>query len=109
MKRWNWLYRTIDGHDLEEIIETLNLAKNIKKPVIVHAHTTKGKGYPIAEGQHEHWHGVGPFDVDSGKFVKKATAKSATAVFADALCELARKHENIVGVTAANAKWNRNW
>ena len=91
----------IDGHDLEEIIETLTLAKNIKKPVIVHAHTTKGKGYPIAEGQHEHWHGVGPFDVDSGKFVKKATAKSATAVFADALCELARKHENIVGVTAA--------
>jgi len=91
----------IDGHDLEEVIETLELAKNLKKPVIVHAHTVKGKGYSIAEGQHEHWHGVGPFDVNSGEFMKKVSAKSATAVFADALLELAKKHENIVGVTAA--------
>ena len=91
----------IDGHNLEEIIETLDLAKNMAKPVIVHARTVKGKGYSIAEGQHEHWHGVGPFNVDDGKFVKKASAKAATAVFADALCDLACKHENVVGVTAA--------
>ena len=91
----------IDGHNMEEIIETLELAKHIGKPVIVHARTVKGKGYPIAEGQHEQWHGVGPFNVDDGKFVKKDSDKSATAVFADALCELARKHENIVGITAA--------
>ncbi len=91
----------IDGHDLEEIIETLEIAADLKKPVIVHAHTIKGKGYSIAEGQHEHWHGVGPFNVDNGKFVKKSTAKSATAIFADALLELARKYENVVGITAA--------
>jgi len=91
----------IDGHDMEEIIETLELAKNIGKPVIVHAKTVKGKGYTIAEGQHEHWHGVGPFNVDNGKFVKKSSDKAATAVFADALCELAKKHDNIVGITAA--------
>jgi 1-deoxy-D-xylulose-5-phosphate synthase len=91
----------IDGHDIEEIIETLQIAKNMKKPVIVHAKTVKGKGYKIAEGHHEHWHGVGPFDVDSGEFVKKSSSKSATAVFSDSLCELASKYENIVGVTAA--------
>ncbi len=91
----------IDGHDIEEIMETLELAKALGKPVIVHAHTVKGKGYPLAEGQHEHWHGVGPFNVDDGKFVKKSADKAATAVFADALCELARKHENVVGITAA--------
>ena len=91
----------IDGHDLEEVIETLDLAKNMNKPVIVHAKTVKGKGYSIAEGQHEHWHGVGPFNIDDGKFVKKTARKSATAVFADALCNLAQKHENVVGVTAA--------
>jgi 1-deoxy-D-xylulose-5-phosphate synthase len=91
----------IDGHNLEEIIETLEIAKAMKKPVIVHARTVKGKGYKFAEGQHERWHGVGPFNVDNGKFVKKNSAKSATAVFADALLELAKKHENIVGVTAA--------
>lgn len=91
----------IDGHDIEEIIETLELAKNIGKPVIVHAKTVKGKGYSIAEGHHEQWHGVGPFNVDNGKFVKKNSNKAATAVFADALLALAKKHDNVVGVTAA--------
>lgn len=91
----------IDGHDIAEIIDTLTLAKDMGKPVIVHARTVKGKGYKIAEGQHEHWHGVGPFNVEDGEFIKKPAPKSATAVFADALNELATKHENVVGVTAA--------
>ncbi len=91
----------IDGHDIEEVIETLQIAKEMGKPVIVHARTVKGKGYKIAEGQHEHWHGVGPFCVESGEFVKKTGAKSATAVFSDALTNLATKYENVVGITAA--------
>jgi len=91
----------IDGHNIEEIIDTLELAKNLGKPVILHAKTVKGKGYPIAEGHHEHWHGVSPFDVETGKFHKKAGAKAATAVFSDALYELACNDEKVVGVTAA--------
>lgn len=91
----------IDGHDIAEIIDTLQIAKAMGKPVIVHARTVKGKGYKIAEGQHEHWHGVGPFNVEDGEFIKKPAPKSATAVFADALNDLATKHENVVGVTAA--------
>jgi len=91
----------IDGHDIEEIIETLELAKNLNKPVILHAKTVKGKGYPIAEGHHEHWHGVSPFDVETGKFHKKAATKDATAVFSDALYDLAKADERVVGVTAA--------
>ncbi len=92
----------IDGHDIEEIISTLQLAKDMNKPVIVHAKTVKGKGFPVAEGKHEHWHGVGPFDINSGEFIKKATtSKSATEVFAQSLLNLAKEHENIVGVTAA--------
>lgn len=91
----------IDGHNIEEVIDTLQIAKDMNKPVIVHARTVKGKGYKIAEGQHEHWHGVGPFNVDNGAFVKKPAPKAATAVFADALIQLACKHENVVGVTAA--------
>ncbi|GGD31301.1 1-deoxy-D-xylulose-5-phosphate synthase [Malaciobacter pacificus] len=91
----------IDGHDLEEVIDTLQIAKDMNKPVIVHARTVKGKGYKVAEGQHEHWHGVGPFNVEDGAFVKKEAPKAATAVFADALINLASKHENVVGVTAA--------
>lgn len=91
----------IDGHNIEEVIETLEIAKNMGKPVIVHAKTVKGKGYEIAEGHHEHWHGVGPFDIQSGEFVKKSSGKSATSVFSDVLLEVARKHKNVVGVTAA--------
>ena len=63
----------IDGHNINEIIETLTLAKELQKPVIVHAKTIKGKGYKIAEGQHEIWHGVGPFDIKSGAFLKNTT------------------------------------
>lgn len=91
----------IDGHDLKEVIETLQIAKAMQKPVIVHAHTIKGKGYKIAEGQHEEWHGVGPFNIEDGEFIKKEAPKSATAVFSDALLNLACKYENVVGVTAA--------
>lgn len=91
----------IDGHDIDEVTQTLELAKAFGKPVIVHARTIKGKGYKVAEGQLEHWHGVGPFDVDSGEFVKKSGAKSATAIYSDALYEVAKKDEKVVGVTAA--------
>lgn len=91
----------IDGHDIEEVIDTLEIAKSMNKPVIVHAKTVKGKGYKVAEGHHEHWHGVGPFDAESGEFMKKAGAKSATAVFSESLYELACNDEKVVGVTAA--------
>jgi len=91
----------IDGHNIEEIINTLQLAKELNKPVIVHARTTKGKGYPIAEGHHEKWHGVAPFDIDTGEPLKKSSTKSATAIFSDKLYQLAQKDEKIVGVTAA--------
>ena len=90
----------IDGHNLEEIIETLKIAKMLKKPVIIHAKTIKGKGYKQAEGYYEHWHGVSPFDLKTGKPLKEPTM-SATKVFSKKLLELASRDEKIVGVTAA--------
>jgi 1-deoxy-D-xylulose-5-phosphate synthase len=91
----------IDGHNIEEIIDTLKLAKELEKPVIVHAKTVKGKGYPIAEGHHEHWHGVGAFDIKTGEFIKKSSEKVATQIFSEKLYQLALKNDKIVGVTAA--------
>lgn len=91
----------VNGHDLKSLIETLEVAKKLKKPVIVHAQTLKGKGYERAEGYYEKWHGVGPFDLKSGQALSKSSKKSATELFSDALLELAKKHENVVGVTAA--------
>ena len=91
----------IDGHNLKSLIETLELAKGMKKPVIVHCQTLKGKGYEIAEGQEEKWHGVSPFDRESGVSAKKSKSKSATQIYTESLMHLAKNNEKIVGVTAA--------
>jgi 1-deoxy-D-xylulose-5-phosphate synthase len=94
----------VDGHDVEELIVAYELSKNLKKPVIIHAQTLKGKGYEIAEGCEVNWHGVGPFDIDSGKSIKSSDGrKSATSLYSDALSKLAKKNKNVVGVTAAMA------
>ena len=90
----------IDGHDMKSLCETFETAKKMKKPVIIHCQTLKGKGYEIAEGQHEKWHGVGPFNVDTGISMKKSS-KSATQIYSDALLDVASKNKKIVGVTAA--------
>ena len=91
----------VDGHDLSSLIETMEIAKNMGKPVIVHAQTLKGKGYELAEGQLEHWHGVSPFDISDGKASKVSKGKAATKIYTEKLLELARKDDKIVGVTAA--------
>lgn len=91
----------IDGHNLKSLIEILQIAKNLGKPVIVHAQTLKGKGYQIAEGKEEKWHGVGPFDLDSGDTSKKSSTKSATQIYSEALFHLAKHNDKIVGATAA--------
>jgi 1-deoxy-D-xylulose-5-phosphate synthase len=91
----------VNGHDLKSLIETLEMAKKMNKPVLIHAQTLKGKGYEIAEGQHEKWHGVGPFDLESGSSNKKSGAKSATQIYTEALMHLAAHDEKVVGATAA--------
>lgn len=91
----------IDGHNLDEIINALEIAKNLKKPVVLHAQTLKGKGYKIAEGQHESWHGVSPFDLNSGLATAKNSSLAPTTVFANTLLRLAKTDSQIVGITAA--------
>jgi 1-deoxy-D-xylulose-5-phosphate synthase len=92
----------VDGHNIEGLIETFEVAKALQKPVIVHAQTVKGKGYEIAEGTKEHWHGVKPFNLETGESPKSAAvAKSATEIFGTTLVELAQQDKKVVGVTAA--------
>ena len=92
----------INGHDLAELITALKRAKALKKPCIIHAQTIKGKGYKKAEGKTAKWHGVGAFDIQTGEALKKTNGKkTATELFCENLLDLALKHENIVGVTAA--------
>jgi 1-deoxy-D-xylulose-5-phosphate synthase len=91
----------VNGHDIKKLVEILTLAKELKKPVVVHAQTIKGKGYKLAEGQEEKWHGVSPFDIKSGEIYKKSSKKNATTMFCENLLKLAKENEKIVGVTAA--------
>jgi 1-deoxy-D-xylulose-5-phosphate synthase len=91
----------IDGHDLKSLIDTFQIAKGMGKPVLVHIQTIKGKGYEIAEGKHEKWHGVSPFDLKSGTASTKSSDKSATQIYADALMVQADRNPKVVGVTAA--------
>ncbi len=92
----------IDGHDLRVVHDTLARALEMGKPVIIHAVTKKGKGYLPAERNPELFHGVGPFDVETGEPVKKPTGvPTYTQVFARALAAEARRDRRIVAVTAA--------
>lgn len=91
----------VDGHNLESLVDIFEKAKNLGKPVIIHTQTLKGKGYDIAEGKEEKWHGVGPFDIKDGHAKKKSSTKSATQIYSEALMHLADKNEKIVGATAA--------
>lgn len=91
----------VNGHNIKDLISAFSVAKSMQKPVIIHVQTIKGKGYEIAEGPKEKWHGVSPFNPQNGKSLKQPSQKNATEIFSELLMELASKHKNVVGVTAA--------
>ena len=95
-------YGPIDGHNLEDLVETLENVSKLKGPVLVHVATRKGRGYPPAESKPSLFHGVGPFDRETGKVLEsKGGEASYTGIFGSTLVELAEKDERIVAVTAA--------
>lgn len=92
----------IPGHDLQQMIEIFKNLKNVEGPVLVHVMTRKGCGYPPAEKEPGKFHGIGRFDLQTGKaYASAATAPSFTAVFGDTLVELAIEDKKIVAITAA--------
>jgi len=93
----------IDGHNLNVLLSVLRNVRDARNgPILVHAVTRKGKGYPPAEASDDKYHGVNRFNVITGAQVKaKSNAPSYTKVFARSLIEAARKDDRIVAVTAA--------
>ncbi|MGB9613560.1 MAG: 1-deoxy-D-xylulose-5-phosphate synthase, partial [Candidatus Margulisiibacteriota bacterium] len=91
----------IDGHNIPLIISTLHHAKEIPGPVLIHVLTKKGKGYPPAEKDPTRYHGIGPFEITSGKPVQKNEKMTYTSVFGKTIVELAKNDSRIVGITAA--------
>ncbi|MFK5926479.1 MAG: 1-deoxy-D-xylulose-5-phosphate synthase [Desulfuromusa sp.] len=96
----------IDGHNIEEMTETLRNVAQIKGPVLLHILTKKGKGYGPAEENPPKFHGIGPFNFETGetKGGKPGGAVTYTKAFGDTLIDLARKDERIVAITAAMAE-----
>ncbi|PLX81126.1 MAG: 1-deoxy-D-xylulose-5-phosphate synthase [Desulfuromonas sp.] len=92
----------LDGHDLDALCETLQKVVKIDGPVLVHVTTKKGKGYLPAEEKPSLFHGVGPFDKETG-VVKggKGGPASYTSVFGTTLCEMADRDDRVVAITAA--------
>lgn len=94
----------VDGHDIEMLETIFRDAKQMNGPVVIHAVTTKGKGYAPAEKHPDLFHGVSPFDISTGKMKKKPdAAPSWTSVFSDELVKLAAEDSDIVAITAAMA------
>ena len=91
----------IEGHDSATLIDTLESVKDLKGPTLIHVITKKGKGYKAAEENAGMWHGASPFDIEKGEFHKKTAHPNYTNVFAQALIDLAKTDEKIIGITAA--------
>ena len=90
----------IDGHDVRMIIKHLERCKALNKPILLHALTTKGKGYPFAVENPEKFHGIAPFEVMTGK-VSPQKQKTCSEVFGETMIELAKRDPRIVAITAA--------
>lgn len=91
----------LDGHNLVQLVEVFNNINQLDGPLLVHVMTTKGKGYKPAEDTPAQYHGVGVFDVVTGKGAPKAAVKSYTEVFGETLVQLAEENRKVVAITAA--------
>ncbi|MBS5282838.1 MAG: 1-deoxy-D-xylulose-5-phosphate synthase [Clostridiales bacterium] len=91
----------VDGHDIQALCRVLREAQKLDHAVLVHVVTRKGKGYRPAEIHPAQFHGVGPFDIQTGKPAGEGKYPSYTEVFSKKLCQLGENHEKLVAVTAA--------
>jgi 1-deoxy-D-xylulose-5-phosphate synthase len=93
-------YGPLDGHNIGELIETFKFLKIQDKPVVLHAITQKGRGFQPALDKQKKFHGLGPYDPETGE-TKAAGQKTYSEIFAETLVKLADENEKVVGITAA--------
>ncbi len=91
----------IPGHNISLLCRAFREAKKIEGPVLLHVMTQKGKGYAPAEEQPDKFHGVGPFQVQTGEVSEKKKKDTYTDVFGKVLCDAASDNKKIVAITAA--------
>lgn len=93
----------IDGHNIKQMCEIFDIAKNNLEPIVIHIKTTKGKGYLPAENNPTFFHGVSAFDINTGELKNKNDKKTYTKVFSEELLCQAEKNKKIISITAAMA------
>ncbi|MCI8561084.1 MAG: 1-deoxy-D-xylulose-5-phosphate synthase [Dorea sp.] len=93
----------VPGHDIRALYKAFAEAKKIDGPVLLHVMTKKGKGYEPAEKAPDVFHGVGPFDVGTGRTLGDKKKDTYTDVFGKVLCDEAKKRSDVVAITAAMA------
>ncbi len=91
----------VDGHNVKEMAKLFKEARGLDHAVLVHVLTKKGKGYAPAQKNPSAFHGVEPFDIETGKPLKEKVYPSYTDVFSKELCRLAAEDPRVVAVTAA--------
>ncbi len=93
-------YGPVDGHNLPLLIETLKFLKTQNRPVVLHALTQKGRGFGPALEKQKKFHGLGPYDPETGE-TKASGQKTYSEVFAESLTRLANNDRKVVAITAA--------
>ncbi len=92
----------LEGHRIDHLIKNFQNIKKLNRPVLVHVITKKGKGYKFAEEEPSRFHGLGPFEIETGKSIAKSDAHpSYTKIFGETIVNLARENSRIVSITAA--------
>ena len=91
----------VDGYNYEELISAFEKIKQIKGPRIIQVNTIKGKGYEIAEKNPSKFHGIAPFDIETGETKSKSSGKTFSNIAGESIIEAAKENKNIVAITAA--------
>ena len=95
-------YGPIDGHNIDDLVDVLNVAKGCKHSVLIHVNTVKGKGYSHAEENPTMFHGIGKFNIETGE--PCVNGETFSSKFGDAMVDFASKDQRICCVTAAMAE-----
>lgn len=91
----------VDGHNMRQMMKLFNEAKRVEGPVLVHVLTEKGHGYVPACSHPARFHGTGPFDVKTGKFLETKENLNYTDVFSKTMCSLGKENRRVAAITAA--------
>jgi 1-deoxy-D-xylulose-5-phosphate synthase len=91
----------IDGHNISALIKTLNQAKRLDEPVLIHVNTIKGKGYKPAELNPTKYHGTKPYYISNGEYKKIPCKDTYSKVFGNTLVDIAKNNKMLVAISAA--------